>query len=736
MKEIQIQEVGLKNFGGYNGGLVLPFVSGKLILITGPNGSGKTTLFDAMSYALYGKTTKGGTGEDVINNEAKRNCKCWVKFAIDGQDYTVVRYVKYSRLGNTVHLLDGNDNVIKKGHREIVPYLDQIFMPYKLFMNTLMFTQKVKDFFTDLNDSDQKEIFRKILLLDEYLTYQKTASSKLKRSTDLMMDCEHRKSINNELLDQIQKQITKLINQKIDFETNKKIVIEELNNQIKQVKKDIVKCKSILNDYEKMELDRQSDDLTRLSSAIKSQLDYIKNEVSNSIENIYTRKRLKEQELQTAADNKANELKSNHQQEVKNFELERNNITLSFTNLTNKIDREYETKIQESNLLYNEKKLLISQLEEYEESLKLEEGAICPTCKQVLSSECISHINEKVEQLNDKIDQLSNNAKYIETKAREDTEKRLDALKTKRDSDNKKLVDNFNAINTEYKNKLSDIKNRLKTVLSTVETLSEEEIKKVKETGISKTEKLAEEEIKLDKSINTLNDKIEQRDNIIQELNKVENNLNILNDRLSEKQKSEFDESMIDDLDLKRQKLTNDNIEIDNEYVEYKRLIELYGFWKHEGFSSSGIPSMLIDESIPFMNQKVSEYSEMIAGGRYIISFDTLKATKDGKEFKDKINVEVFDTKTKSDKRVKFSGGQTRIVDIATILTLRDLQSKFQNVKINLLLFDEIFDSLDDENIGYVSKLLKNLAKELCIVIISHRHFDSIESDEILRIGG
>ena len=154
---------------------------------------------------------------------------------------------------------------------------------------------------------------------------------------------------------------------------------------------------------------------------------------------------------------------------------------------------------------------------------------------------------------------------------------------------------------------------------------------------------------------------------------------------------------------------------------QIEKEIKIIEFWKKEGFSSSGIPSMLIDDSIPFMNKKVSEYCDKIAGGRYIVSFDTLKPDKDQKVFKDKINVEIFDTVTKSNKRVKFSGGQTRIVDIATILTLRDLQANFQNMKINILLFDEIFDSLDDENIGYVSKLLKLVAKDTCVVIVSHR---------------
>ena len=54
------------------------------------------------------------------------------------------------------------------------------------------------------------------------------------------------------------------------------------------------------------------------------------------------------------------------------------------------------------------------------------------------------------------------------------------------------------------------------------------------------------------------------------------------------------------------------------------------------------------------------------------------------------------------------------------------------DVEVNILLFDEIFDSLDDTNIGYVSNLIKQASNELWVGIISHRHLDQLEADEEL----
>jgi ABC-type transport system involved in cytochrome bd biosynthesis fused ATPase/permease subunit len=54
-------------------------------------------------------------------------------------------------------------------------------------------------------------------------------------------------------------------------------------------------------------------------------------------------------------------------------------------------------------------------------------------------------------------------------------------------------------------------------------------------------------------------------------------------------------------------------------------------------------------------------------------------------------------------------------------------------MKSNILLLDEIFDSLDDQNISYVSTVLRTLVKDRSINIISHRHIDTIEADEVVR---
>ena len=180
MKNIEFQEVGMENYGPYIDPMVLEFENNKLTLITGPNGIGKTMAIDAIPFTLYGTTSKGAKGDDVVNNRVGKNCKTWVKFKVNDDQYLITRYHKYTKLQNTVIInLNGVD--IKQGHRETLPYIERVICPQQAFMNALMFGQKVKDFFTDLVDSKKKEIFRKLLDLEMFLVYYNCVVEALKK---------------------------------------------------------------------------------------------------------------------------------------------------------------------------------------------------------------------------------------------------------------------------------------------------------------------------------------------------------------------------------------------------------------------------------------------------------------------------------------------------------------------------------------------------------------------------
>ena len=271
------------------------------------------------------------------------------------------------------------------------------------------------------------------------------------------------------------------------------------------------------------------------------------------------------------------------------------------------------------------------------------------------------------------------------------------------------------------------------------------------DAAVQKIDRLAEDQnLKIeqdyDEYITGLNKKLEQLQGIkdtledsvskIKEIDAVITNLETnsrgLEAQLKAAEEAEYDKGQLAAYQMRKKDLEKAIKEMKKGVADLKKEEVVSEFWK-KAWSPTGIPSMLIDESIPFMNEKVSEYLDKLTNGRYLVSFDTLAATKAG-EFRDKISVNVLDTHTRANSRIQLSGGQTRIVDIATILTLGDLQSNIQDVNINILLFDEIFDSLDEENIGFVSNILSQLKVGKSIYLISHTQVDQLEADEVLEL--
>lgn len=69
----------------------------RLFLITGPTGSGKTMIFDAITYALYGRSSVEGRDVDGLISQHRHPSEvCFVKltFELKGETYTIYRQPK------------------------------------------------------------------------------------------------------------------------------------------------------------------------------------------------------------------------------------------------------------------------------------------------------------------------------------------------------------------------------------------------------------------------------------------------------------------------------------------------------------------------------------------------------------------------------------------------------------------------------------------------------------------
>lgn len=105
-------------FGSYSGVEVIDFteVQGGLFLITGDTGAGKTTIFDAITYALYDKTSGGRRDGNMMRSQyAAEDTDTYVEytFSYRGEEYTVRRNPEYMRVGKRKNA-DGTLRLVKE----------------------------------------------------------------------------------------------------------------------------------------------------------------------------------------------------------------------------------------------------------------------------------------------------------------------------------------------------------------------------------------------------------------------------------------------------------------------------------------------------------------------------------------------------------------------------------------------------------------------------------------------
>jgi len=173
MKPIRLE---LKEFGPYKNEIIEwdKIINEPIFLITGKTGSGKSTLFDAISYALYNKTTGGKDIASLRTKTALDKDKTQVNFdfELSGKKYRIERTLAYLKAGNKnltsgkVALMQYNDEkleVIATKEQEVKEKVEELIgLDDKQFCQIIILPQgKFKEFLLS-KSSEKKETLRSL----------------------------------------------------------------------------------------------------------------------------------------------------------------------------------------------------------------------------------------------------------------------------------------------------------------------------------------------------------------------------------------------------------------------------------------------------------------------------------------------------------------------------------------------------------------------------------------------
>lgn len=154
---------------------------------------------------------------------------------------------------------------------------------------------------------------------------------------------------------------------------------------------------------------------------------------------------------------------------------------------------------------------------------------------------------------------------------------------------------------------------------------------------------------------------------------------------------------------------------------DYNTLLELqkyYEFWV-EGFSNRGIKSYIFDSLMPEFTERTNNYMQLLTNSDIEIIFDTQREKKTGglsEKFTIKIKDEVGERPYLS-----WSGGEKKRIAVAIDLALSDIVLMRGKKVWDYVVFDELFDSIDEEGREMMIYLMESIMRERKrVIIISH----------------
>jgi len=580
-------------------------------------------------------------------------------------------------------------------------------------------------------------------------------------------------------------------NKKFHIETIDRYNNEELKlkNEIENLNKFILDNQENIKKYLDKEEERLkiNDKLNQVNSQIEKQreecllnLQTCKNNYKEQENNLKTVIIEKYSKLNEESINKKNEtedrvlkgknyiynLKSQVLNEIENIKKEKNeNLEKEINELNNKKEK---LLTKEQDIFKEEQKISIQNEKNKKEIQNLnkflnKEIPICFTCKQEIKDEQhLTDVKNEIDKLTIQIetDELRLNQRKLELekiiKDKKNIEVEIEIIKDKFKKETSQLVNNKNSgLNQKvslYESKISEfvkvisnlnnvieqnkkkMDDEIHQVHNNIETSYNKDSEKIKELAKIKASDLLKKKDEVQKTLDKIQNEFEKLHSIYLKVNETKTTIRLKTDQIEKnKEKLKIELQNIEkNINSINEKIKNKEQEIINLKLSIQSKIrknEILTFWK-SAFSDTGIKSILLDESLPILNEKARELSNLTDCIK--VSFDSQKALKSG-DLRDKFTINVLQTKNLSDFN-ELSAGETRMANIIILLCLRHLMETIQGLRMNVLLLDEILDTLDQDNAALAVGMIKRLSEDHCVVLISHTLRNFIDADEELAL--
>ncbi|NBC18221.1 MAG: SMC family ATPase, partial [Bacteroidetes bacterium] len=138
-------------------------------------------------------------------------------------------------------------------------------------------------------------------------------------------------------------------------------------------------------------------------------------------------------------------------------------------------------------------------------------------------------------------------------------------------------------------------------------------------------------------------------------------------------------------------------------------------------FGKHGIPSLIIEHTLPEIEERANDLLERLTDGRMHLRLETLRDKKSGGGTIETLEIRITDEQGVSRAYETFSGGEAFRVNFALRLALAQLLAERSGVRIRTLVIDEGFGTQDEQGVQSLVEAIQQVQDDFDkIVVITH----------------
>lgn len=621
------------------------------------NGAGKSAVLEAIVYALYGRTLRGLKGDAVVHHFVGKNTT--ITLDITDDDGTPYQIARYRK-----HTANKNKSLLYRNGQDITPKSEADFDRY----------------ITNLLQADYSTFTASLLYSSESFKFSTATDSEIKKTFDTMLGLD----VLSKALELTRSQLKIVTNDLISYKEK----VENYENQLVKLSDKEQQLQSLQEKFysdkatKVKQLQQSISVLQEKSQLLKEEFESLSQQVTEAEFN--WRDATKQVEDKNAELQQVDKLKD----ELRKLEAEYDELALKDKTCNKSIeanDREVE-RLQKSIATVETK---INKLKKKQQDLTQTIGQPCPTCGTPLTAEKIEparqQYDEEIQELQQDIQLLQQDIKKLQ------------------DDTGDQIIHQAHVL--DQIEELENIKREFQDVLRVCKSMEAR-----RDKALKCADRLKDLWYQLRAKLQMKQLEMSQNDDLILQTQK--------NLKFSIEAPNPYTELLIDvQLEIVSNREKKSKLIMDIAIKEKRE--QSLKFWE-TAFSNQGIKSYILDDITPFLNRRVNRYLTKLAAGQIEAIFSTRTALKSGGGASERFSLTITN-QDGGDSYSANSSGEKKRIDLAINLALQDLVASRSSKKINLAIFDEVFDALDENGIDSVISLLQELAQEKStILVVTH----------------